>query len=126
MGTEPCAYGNLTCQPVLHVNISGQPMSLNLDLEPTQRKSVYVGVVARRSEKDRDFGTEVGVREAALQTAYETYVADLFYDGKNPTGAAELRLVPRQLAEHLLQPTIFQSLSLSLSLFLSLSLHVCV
>ena len=34
-----------------------------------------------------------------MQTAYETYVADLFYDGKNPTGAAELRLVPRQLAE---------------------------
>ena len=32
----------------------------------------------------------------------ETGPADLFYDGKNPSSAASLRLVPRQLARFLL------------------------
>ena len=40
MSEESCSYGNFSCQPVLRVSVRGDPLSLDIDLEPSQRPTV--------------------------------------------------------------------------------------
>jgi hypothetical protein len=87
-----CPYGDTACSPFLRVSIQGvgqegaNKMDMVLDLEPHQRKTVFVGVVARENEVG---GT----------TSYQTYNADLFYEGKNQNTTAEMNIKMKQFGE---------------------------
>ncbi|XRB20756.1 EF-hand domain-containing protein [Pseudoscourfieldia marina] len=85
---EGCAYGTAGCNTRLQVTLSdGKPdgMRLQIDLEPSQRKAVQVGVTVRKWSGKPD--------------KYELRADDLFYVGKNDDRRASLRIGLKQYAE---------------------------
>lgn len=94
-----CTYGAEGCRPFLRVEITSAPaMNMTIDVEPFQRKTVYIGLVTR-ADHTRAAEGFLMFRPKSLATSYEPYVADLFYDGKNVDSAARLQLRMRQFAE---------------------------
>ena len=63
---------------VITITRKGSDMFYQQFLEPAQRKSVFLGQTLNKHYKD--------------PTTTDTYVADLFYDGKNSISTAELRI----------------------------------
>ena len=107
--TGEAAYGFMpgnfgSSSPALRVTISAngtdgaEGMRKILDVEPFQRKSVYLGVVSHTDNSDLmsfllfKFGS-------SKPTTYTPYLADLFYDGKNLENSARLALQMKQFAE---------------------------
>jgi hypothetical protein len=72
-----CSMYGSSCAPVLKIKIlandlsTGGPMQINMDLEPHQRKAVYIGVILREND------------DPNIETSYELFNQDLFYVGKN-------------------------------------------
>ena len=85
-------YGS-SCMPVMKFDIKVSdrdemgPMHIRMDLEPHQRKAVYIGVVVREHEDE------------STPTRYELFNQDLFYEGKNADTSASLRIKMSQFAQ---------------------------
>ena len=80
-----CVEYGAPCQPRLVVTITGLGMmNVTMDLEPSQRKTLYVGLAVHR--------------RGGAETP-EHMVADRFYDGKNDDGSAELRVRQADLVQ---------------------------
>ena len=103
-----CTYGATGCKPFLRVRLKAVDdtggaagMQATIDIEPSQRKAVFVGVVARedRTQKADGFLMFAAPEPDAAVMSYKQYVADLFYEGKNPETSSRLTLRMRQFAE---------------------------
>jgi hypothetical protein len=103
-----CAYGDPGCGVFLRVELrapaadGGEGMTLTVDVEPSQRKAVYIGQVIRRTQLGNgrwNVGGWLDASELGESEVVEPYVADLFYEGKNRGSAAHLRIRVRQFAE---------------------------
>ena len=85
-------YGS-SCSPMLKVKILANepscsgPMQINMDLEPHQRKAVYIGVIVRKND------------DPSVKTTYELFNKDLFYVGKNSAKTATLEIKMAQFAQ---------------------------
>lgn len=85
------AYG-ASCAPVLRVMITADspadngPLSIAMDIEPHQKKAVYIGCVVRKND----------VNESVT---YELFNQDLFYEGKNAEKTATLKIRMSQFAQ---------------------------
>ena len=87
-----CTYGATGCKPFLRVRLKAVDdtggaagMQATIDIEPSQRKAVFVGVVAREDRTHEADGFLMFAPEpGAAVVTYKQYVADLFYEGKNP------------------------------------------
>ena len=105
-----CLYGQPGCRPFLRVRLravgnssaagpAAAEMKATIDIEPSQRKSVFVGVVAREDRTHEADGFLMFAPAATAAVSYKQYVADLFYEGKNLESSARLTLRMRQFAE---------------------------
>ena len=103
-----CTYGATGCKPFLRVRLKAVDdtggaagMQATIDIEPSQRKAVFVGVVAREdlTQKADGFLMFAAPEPDAAVMSYKQYVADLFYEGKNPETSSRLTLRMRQFAE---------------------------
>ena len=102
-----CTYGATGCKPFLRVRLkavddtgAATGMQATIDIEPSQRKAVFVGVVAREDRTHEADGFLMFAPEpGAAVMSYKQYVADLFYEGKNPETSSRLTLRMRQFAE---------------------------
>ena len=87
-----CIYGS-TCMPILKLNIRANnpktngPMQIKMDLEPFQRKAIYIGVLVRENSN------------SLIESSYELFVKDLFYVGKNSENTATLEIKMAQFAQ---------------------------
>eukprot|EP00326_Haptolina_ericina_P025207 CAMPEP_0181198638 /NCGR_PEP_ID=MMETSP1096-20121128/16734_1 /TAXON_ID=156174 ORGANISM="Chrysochromulina ericina, Strain CCMP281" /NCGR_SAMPLE_ID=MMETSP1096 /ASSEMBLY_ACC=CAM_ASM_000453 /LENGTH=343 /DNA_ID=CAMNT_0023288735 /DNA_START=157 /DNA_END=1189 /DNA_ORIENTATION=- len=96
-------------QPSLSVMINasqapaggGEHMCVTIDIEPSQRKTIFVGVVVRSNEM-ADPATLLLPHHDSSTTvkSYEPYTADLFYDGHTDRKDGELRIALKQFADH--------------------------
>eukprot|EP00943_MAST-04B_sp_MAST-4B-sp1_P004889 g4889.t1 len=86
-----CSEYGASCAPVLRLEVtannpeSNGPMKIIMDLEPHQRKAIYIGVIIHEFENG--------------SSTYELYNQDLFYEGKNAIKAASLKVRASQFAE---------------------------
>ncbi|CAE7667725.1 unnamed protein product, partial [Symbiodinium sp. KB8] len=88
------------------------PMEVQLDIEPHQRKSVFIGSIVRQTQEESPFASlpfvdpvtdnKAGVAMDApgvTSSTMQPYMADLFYEGKNDSPAAHLRIRMRQYVD---------------------------
>ncbi|KAL1526701.1 hypothetical protein AB1Y20_015401 [Prymnesium parvum] len=100
-----CAYGAPGCRPSLRVIISdtadnsSSAMREVIDIEPFQRKSVYLGIVARSVEQTTEEFIMFGGDTTVLNSTFKLYTADLFYEGKNEDTTARFQIKMKQFAE---------------------------
>ena len=79
--------------PILKLNIRANnpktygPMQIKMDLEPFQRKAIYIGVLVRENSN------------SLIESSYELFVKDLFYVGKNSENTATLEIKMAQFAQ---------------------------
>ena len=91
-GANCSIYGS-SCLPMLKLNIrannakSNGPMQIKMELEPHQRKAIYVGVIVRENSN------------SLIESSYELFVKDLFYIGKNSENTATLQIKMAQFAQ---------------------------
>ena len=93
--------------PVLSVTITSprSTMYVELDVEPGQRKTVFVGQTLKEKQSRSARGSFL--RQAALadddakiiDASAEPFQSDLFYDGKNANRTALLRIRASQFAQ---------------------------
>ena len=103
---EETVYGD-EGSPVLSVTITSprSTMYVELDVEPGQRKTVFVGQTLK--EKQSRSARASFLRQAALadddaqiiDASAEPFQSDLFYDGKNANRTALLRIRASQFAQ---------------------------
>ena len=91
-GANCSIYGS-SCLPMLKLNIrannakSNGLMQIKMELEPHQRKAIYVGVIVRENSN------------SLIESSYELFVKDLFYIGKNSENTATLQIKMAQFAQ---------------------------
>jgi len=85
-------------------------MDIQLDIEPHQRKSVFIGAVLRKRTRESAFASlplldadttdSASVKgERVVGAVLQPYMADLFYEGKNDGSQAHLRVRVRQYVD---------------------------
>ena len=62
------------------------PLSIAMDIEPHQKKAVYIGCVVRKNDMNES-------------VTYELFNQDLFYEGKNAEKVATLKIRMSQFAQ---------------------------
>lgn len=123
---DGCPYGATNCNTRLTVTlgatvgggdgggVAGGGMHLAVDLEPSQRKAVQIGVTVRRRTG------------RPAEDRYELRVADMYYVGKNDDRRASLRVGLKQYAEvvETSRPGDFLSVFAAVGGFASLALSL--
>ena len=91
------------------------PMQINMDLEPHQRKAVYIGVIVRKND------------DPSVKTTYELFNKDLFYVGKNSAKTATLEIKMAQFAQvfHTHRPGTIPDLFGDVGGFSGIALSIC-
>jgi hypothetical protein len=101
------SFGNAAKDSTL---ASSADMDIQLDIEPHQRKSVFIGAVLRKRTKESVLAslplTDSATTDSATATGdnimgavLQPYMADLFYEGKNDGTQAHLRVRVRQYVD---------------------------